>query len=257
MKFLVIPFFLLAFLALGCDDDKEEPVTADFTVTVVGEAPDATLQIENLSINASDYSWSFGEGASTAVSTDETPTGITVDKAGELSITLTCTNGSKTQEVTKTVTVEGYSAILEYTDIEFSSKEEPPADAPRYFSFDTGESYSDDDVDSIDTSILHLMLSSLGTIWFFESPSYYFDDAGMTKFVNYSDPVVITTTQFDEMTDDRLISDLEINNTDESFPGSIIPHVILFEISSGRKGVIKTTAVNAERLLVDIKIQKY
>ena len=59
------------------------------------------------------------------------------------------------------------------------------------------------------------------------------------------------------MKDDSKLSELTIADTDESFGNSSIPGTVLFEISTGKKGVIKTKALNSDRLLVDIKIQKY
>jgi hypothetical protein len=59
------------------------------------------------------------------------------------------------------------------------------------------------------------------------------------------------------MDDDGLLADLTIQSDDGSFGNSTIPHTVLFELSNGKKGVVKTKEVNSERLLVDIKIQKY
>ena len=60
----------------------------------------------------------------------------------------------------------------------------------------------------------------------------------------------------DLMVDDSQIKNLPIAETNESF-GVNQPNIVLFETSDGRKGIIKTTAVNADRLLVDLKVQKY
>ena len=98
------------------------------------------------------------------------------------------------------------------------------------------------------------------TMYYFESPTvedYNVPNATETKVVNYESTPTISVTDFDSMTDDSQLSGLTITGTNDSFGNSSIPGTVLFEISTGKKGVIKTKAVNSDRLLVDIKIEKY
>jgi hypothetical protein len=75
--------------------------------------------------------------------------------------------------------------------------------------------------------------------------------------INYTPDFGITTAIFDAATNDAFIDDITITASDDNSFGTSHPYIILFETESGRKGAIKTKAVNADRLLVDIKVQKY
>lgn len=95
-----------ALLSLGCmlftacgDDDAggggTQP-TADFAFKIKS---DLTVTFTNNSEDGESYSWDFGDGATSA---DEAPSHKYADKQS-FTVTLTVTNGSKTDEATKTV----------------------------------------------------------------------------------------------------------------------------------------------------------
>lgn len=65
---------------------------------------DAQTQISNTSVGGTSFSWNFGSGASPATSTAINPT-VRWSSAGAKTITLTATNSSGTNTITKTVTV--------------------------------------------------------------------------------------------------------------------------------------------------------
>ena len=97
-------------------------------------------------------------------------------------------------------------------------------------------------------------------MYFFQSPDHdNFDipNATATKVMNYQSEPAITVEAFSTMADNKLLADLEIEDTNESFGNGSIPGIVLFETSTGRKGAIHTKAVNSDRLLVDIKVEKY
>lgn len=262
MKKIFFLGILTSLLLFSCSKDEDEttPLAADFTATVTGEAPNAQIGITNSSTGATTYLWTFGEGASVSTSTDENPSSITVDKAGDLTIKLVVGNGSEEKELTKTVTITGSNAIVIYTDIEFGLNA-GDATYGRLFSFETGQIYKDSEIDASNGSMIHLAFGSMAnTIYYFESPTvedYNVPNATETKVVNYESTPSISVTDFDSMTDDSQLSGLTITGTNDSFGNSSIPGTVLFEISTGKKGVIKTKAVNSDRLLVDIKIEKY
>jgi hypothetical protein len=162
--------------------------------------------------------------------------------------------------MTKVVAVTGHSAITTYTDVEFAL-DAGNATYGRLFSFETGEIYLDNEITATNGPLMHLAFGSMdNTMYYFESPSvaaYNVPGATVTKVINYQVAPDITTTEFDAMTDDRDLSGLPIVETEESFGNGNIPGTVLFEISTGRKGVIKTKSVNTSRLLADIKLQKY
>jgi len=67
----------------------------------------------------------------------------------------------------------------------------------------------------------------------------------------------MSITEFDTMTNSDILTDITIDKSDNnSFGASNIPVLVLFKNAAGKKGVIKVTAINAERILADIKVQK-
>lgn len=258
-------YLIIVFLAVlsSCTKKADNPApVADFTVTVSGQSPSATLQIVNNSTNAATYSWTFSKGASIATSTDKTPANVKVDKTGQLTVTLVATSGTLTSTKTLQVAVTGNSAVVSYTDLEFSTTA-GSATYGRLFSFDgAGRMYKDSEINATVGPTIGLAFTGTNpSLLFFDSPAatgYNVPSATVTKVMNYMNPSPITATAFDAIVDDVTISPLVITNTNESFPTSLVPgNMILFQLASGRKGVVKTKAVNSSRLLVDIKIQKY
>jgi len=163
---------------------------------------------------------------------------------------------SKTVKINVSAKIE--HSITTYTDVEFSLTA-GSSTYGRLFSFDDGKIYKDSEINATIGSKIHLAFGSMGnTMYFFESPTvagYKVPGATVTKVTNYLKDNPISTTDFDSMTDDTKFEGLTINETNDSFGNSSIPGIVLFQLASGRKGVIKTKAVNSDRLLVDIKIQ--
>ena len=262
MKQLFFMALLTCALLFSCSSDEDEstPLVADFTASATGESPNAQITVTNNSTGATTYSWTFSEGADISTSSDKNPGAINVDKAGDLTITLVVSNDGEEKELTKTVTITGNNAIETYTDVEFAL-DAGHATYGRLFSFETGQIYKDNEVDESNGSSIHLAFGSMGnTMYYFESPTveeYNVPNATVTKVINYESTPSISVNDFDAMAHDGLLTGLTITETNDSFGNSSIPGTVLFETSSGRKGVIKTKAVNSERLMVDIKIQKY
>jgi hypothetical protein len=76
-------------------------------------------------------------------------------------------------------------------------------------------------------------------------------------FVNYVTAEVMTIAEFDAMIDSDKLAAITIDQDDKnSFGAGDIPILVLFKNAAGKKGVIKVTAINAERILADIKVQK-
>lgn len=252
--------FVGSILSCSKSEDAVPTPVADFTVTVSGQSPSATLQIVNKSTEATTYSWTFGTGASIETSTSETPSGVTVDKSGNLEITLQVENGALSNSKTLTVNVGGNNAIKSYADVEFAL-DAGSSTIGRLFSFDAGKIYKDSEINATVGSTIHLAFGKLGSsVYFFESASaaaYGVPGATLTKVSNYPSPAPISIADFDAMTDDAKLKPLTIEETNESFGNSSIPGIVLFQLASGRKGSIKTKEVNSTRILVDIKIQKY
>jgi len=242
----------------SCSEEENEPLTVDFEAEVNGKAPNAEVTFSNKSTGADSYEWTFGVGASNRASLKKEPEAITVDKAGELSVKLVVSNGSDEKVLTDTVNIEGNSAIVSYKDIEFGV--EAGGDYGRFYSFKAEEIYKKGEITTGGSKIDIAFESMGGTMYYFNSPAddaYDFPNATKTEIINYQSEPSITVDQFDSMEDDELLEGLTIKDDDDSFGNSTIPNTVLFELSEGKKGVIKTKKVNSERLLVDINIQKY
>lgn len=253
--------FLTSIIFLSCKKENTETLVADFDVSITGESPNAQISITNNSENATTYNWFFGEGSNISTSTDKTPAILTVDKVGDFIIKLVVSDGSTEKEITKTFSIVGYNAIVTYSDLEFAL-DAGNANYGRLYSFETDKIYLDSEVTDDNGSKMHLAFASMGgTMYYFDSPdnaNYNVPNATITKVINYESTPSISSFDFNDMVDDRLLADLTIVEDNNSFGNSSIPdHTVLFEISTGRKGVIITKAVNSDRLLVDIKIQKY
>ncbi len=263
MKRISLLLALITLIVFSCKEEIIEPaeLIADFEITVSGESPNAEVSVTNNSENATSYSWTFGEGASIDVSAEQNPASFIVDKAGDFSVNLTVSGGTTEKSVSKTVSITGYNAIVHYTDLGFALNAGDDTYG-RLFSFETDQMYLDSEINSDNGSKIHLAFGSIGgTLYYFDSPSesaYNVPNATITNVINYESTPTITGTDFNNMVDDRLLADLVIVDDNNSFGNSSIPgNTVLFEISTGRKGVILTKAVNSSRLLVDIKIQKY
>lgn len=260
MKNVIFLGIISSFILFSCSKDTEETLVADFDAAVTGEAPNAQITITNNSVGATSWSWTFGEGANISESAEEAPASITVDKAGEISITLIATNGGEEMKITKTFTIAGNNAVVTYTDVAFALNS-GHNDYGRLFSFETGEIYLDNEVDASNGELIHLAFGSMGnTLYYFESPThedFNIPNSTNTKVINYESEPTFSVEDFDAIVDDSALSSLTIEHSDDGFGNSSIPGTVLFEISTGQKGVIKTKIINSERILVDIKIQKY
>lgn len=253
-------FMSVLFFSCSKDDDEATVVVADFTATVSGESPNATVTIVNNSKDASSYVWTFGEGADVSTSTESGPLEIDVDKAGDFEITLVAKNGAQEKEVTKTVSIAGFTAVETFSDIEFALNANDETYG-RFFSFTTGEVYKDSEINEENGAHIHLAFGSMAnTMYFFQSPNdedFDIPGATLTKVTNYQSEPAISVEAFSTMSDNELLADLEIEDSNDSFGNGSIPGIVLFETSTGRKGAIHTKAVNSDRLLVDIKVAKY
>lgn len=265
MKKIILFSAMLLFI-VSCtekDSEKEEPVIADFDAVLTGESPNAKIQLTNKSTGATSYRWNFDKGAADSVSTEHSPSTVNVDRAGSFIVRLTAINNNEKHSVSKTLTINGYNAIVTYPDLEFAL-DAGNTTYGRYFSFETGKMLKDTEINATNGSKIHLAFGSMEhTMYYFESPDktnvpglLNITGATHTKIINWQANPSISVASFDSMVDDRLLSGLIINGTNDSF-GNQLPCTILFELADHRKGIIKAKAVNSARLLADIRIQKY
>ncbi|GAB3343429.1 hypothetical protein GCM10027429_34020 [Marivirga atlantica] len=252
----------LVFIFSACDNEKEgsEPLEANFTVEVEGEAPNATLNFVNESTGATSYEWSFGEGSNESTSTAESPSNISVDKAGDLTITLSAIAGNDESTSEKTVNIAGNSAITEIKDIEFSQVE-GSNELGRFYSISQNRMYLDSEIDESNGQFIDLFYKGDNSSFiFFEGPKDNFDginvpNAKETKVHNSQSGFEVST--FDDMDNDAPLEDLTVVNDDNVIGSLDFPLIVTFETEGGKKGAIKLKQINSTRLLVDIKVQKY
>ncbi|MCT4616456.1 MAG: hypothetical protein N4A49_16495 [Marinifilaceae bacterium] len=238
------------------------PLSADFEVKITGEAPNAQLEITNNSTSATKFTWTFGEGASINSSEKETPETISVDKAGDLEIKLVSENESEKKEVTKTVSISGNSAILEYNDIKFV-QDSTNSIFKLYFSTSEGKLYEESEVTSSISPKIDLI--SYADNYFndikFNDPSdlpYDFPTIeGLTKTIVDNKNTNFTSSDFDNITDDAQLKSETVTENYTKIDQADLPVVITFENSAGKKGVIRIKDWTDPNLTVDIKIQKY
>lgn len=264
MKKVILAIIIASLsVAVSCTRTTKElpvPLTSAFEVQVEGEAPNAKIRLVNQSKSATAFEWIFGEGSSIGSSTDETPTGIIVDKAGDLKITLTAKNGSTEQQKSQTITVGGNSAILSYTNIAFAQDPAFASAIGKFFSTSKGKMYPHSDVNTTTGPLIDLVYSQ--ALVSFQSPHESYISPGIpipgatvTKIKNFKSE--FNTSDFDAMQDDKLLKNLVIEHdkkTATAFGGTA---VVTFENSKGRKGAIKVLSFNNLRILVNIKVQKY
>jgi PKD repeat protein len=264
MKKVFIYGLFASLFVCSCSKSDDTPsvaaVVADFTITVTGQAPNAQISIENKTTGATTYKWSFGAGANDSTSSIQSPKSIVVDKAGDLTIKLTASNGTDSKVVSKTVSIAGYNAVKAYTDIAFSLTKNN-ATIASFFSSSTGLSYKNAELTDVTGSNIDLAFVSMsGVVNYFVSPddaaeSFNIPSATTTLVKNYV-RTEFSSTDFDNMVSDEKLKSITIVNDNESF-GASMPQIVLFQNGKGKKGVIKVKSINSERILADIKVQKY
>ena len=253
---------LLALIFMtSCSKDDEQitstKLEAKFEVAVTGDAPNASITITNNSTAATSYEWTFSDGGNINTSNQKSPA-LNIDKAGDFEVTLKISNGTEEKTITKTVAIPGNSAILTFTDIEFSILG-GDATYGRFFSTETGLVYKNSEVTSDNGSKIDIAFDSFsGNINYFETPDkskYAIPNSSPSTFINYVTSQ-FDITSFDDISDDELLDSLNLSGDTGSFPGSY-EGAVIFENSIGKKGVIKIKNVDDRRVLVDIKVQKY
>ncbi|MEP4534286.1 MAG: hypothetical protein ABJ004_14435 [Cyclobacteriaceae bacterium] len=240
----------------------ETQLLADFEVTVLGNAPVASVQITNLSQGAKSYSWVFGEGASSAGSVDENPKTLMVDKAGDFLIELTLVNGSAIKKTSKTVVIEGESAIDRFNEIEFSWDKDQPT-SRSFFSSIIGRVLKLSDINETTGPLIDFVFQGdPATSYFFDSPDQLYNwnvvipGALSAKIKNYQS--IIDAYEFDSMTGDGLLTTIDIEHDHLGVGADQFPKVVLFQNPEGKKGAIKLSGYSEDEMMIaEIIIQKY
>ena len=109
MRKITLLLFTIISLLISCSDDDntnpQEPLVLDFEISVNSDSPPAEVTITNNTTGATSYNWLFTNGTPTS-SIEETPDIITYINEGEFIISLEATNGTDTESISKTFSLE-------------------------------------------------------------------------------------------------------------------------------------------------------
>ncbi len=263
----VDPFLVTAFESeiAFVDDDFQIPVR---------------IQFQNNSISATSYEWSF-EGGAPRVSTAQNPE-IVFTETGVKTVTLTASNGKDSKTVTKQFEFFTNTNLRELNDIRLGINTAHSSNAVgSFYSIDERRVYNKGEITTQpelgqNVDLVFFGLDNTFDRNRFVSPDRISTDAVVfeslqnpktTKFINSQElcncTASLTSSQFDTMQNDTLLRNLTIEETPgglQAFDNMMVPRIVLFEMSDGRKGAIKIKDFIDEGqnsyIIVDIKVQK-
>ncbi len=249
--------FFLFFSFNSCKNETIPVINIDFDIIVTGEAPNATISIVNNTTGADTYSWQFSEGASLNVSSYESPSDFSVEKAGEFSVFLSSSSSGYTESLIKTVTIPGYNPVVEYENIPFAPDE---LGYGRAFSVWEGRLFADDQITKDNSDLIDFVFIYQFETFFYESADGDNQDVSEyfyrhTKIANLAKQ--ISLEQFAEMENDSIFKSIDISTDNGTLTDLDLPIVITFQTQEGKKGAILAKEFVNGNLISDIKIQKY
>lgn len=243
------------------DDDYQVPVK---------------LTMQNNSISATSYQWTFENGLP-ATSTEENPE-VIFNVIGNHQITLNVSNGKDSKFISKNIDVLTNTNLKTFENVKLGINSSHNNNViGSFFSTFTRKSYTQNEVNNDNGALIDLVYFGLNesfTLNKFVSPNDLntttfstIPNATHTKFINSLElcncSTSLTVSGFDTMVDDSLLKDFVIEETTgglQQFDNNVLPRIILFENSAGRKGAIKIKEYvqngQDSYMLIDIKIQK-
>lgn len=243
------------------DDDFQAPVT---------------LTLVNKSLGATGFEWTSST-ATPSFSTAAEPV-LTISEPGLHQIKLKAFNTKRSDTKIQEITIYEDTNLRVFENIELGiSTAHNSSQKGALFSTTTREVYKADEVPTEDASAIDIAFFALNPEFDFNkfvSPSevqeYTFDaipNATHTKFINLQESceceASLSVADFDAMLDDTLLEPLPIEETIggiQDFDSTVVPRIVLFETSDGRKGAIKIKAFVQDgtnsHIVVDVKVQK-
>ncbi|GHT18417.1 hypothetical protein FACS189429_4930 [Bacteroidia bacterium] len=230
------------------------------------------LHLLNQSTNAFSYQWTV-QGAQPTVSTEENPD-ILFQNAGTYTVTLKSINDKETKTLQKQIIINEDKNLLTFDDIKLGINT-AQSTVGCFFSSVLGKVLLKNEVNATNGSQIDFAYFGLNdqfnfnqflspdevqTTAFLEIPN-----AIHTKIINSQELIgtQMTTSQFDAITNGSGFSGLNIieSNTGKSpFDNTIVPRIVLFQTSDGRKGAVKITgfvsAGQESYITATIKTQK-
>ncbi|WGH76032.1 PKD domain-containing protein [Tenacibaculum tangerinum] len=255
-------------------------LTADFEYSVAFEDDDYQVPVNvsftNKSVSATDYSWTFN-GATITSSLEENPE-IEIQTPGTHTIQLRASNGKEEKIVSKTITVYENTNLRSFENIKLGINTAHKQNfIGAFFSTKTRKVYTDNEVDDETGGKIDIVFFGLNESFSYnkfvsphQATSLAFStipNAQTTQLINKQEScscgTLLSVTDFNSMTNDEVLVELTIDETDEGlkeFDNTIVPRIIPFKTSDSRKGAIKIRqfvkdGVNSY-IIVDIKVQK-
>jgi PKD domain len=265
LGYLILITMFLSCSKKGINYNIPTPVSPDFEMIVTGNSPNATVKFVNKTAAATTYKWAFGLGSNVQTSTDATPADIIVDKAGVFTVTLEGFNQAGSKSITKTISIGGYSALVEYNNLKFGDRN--IGTESYIFSTSLGRFFKLNEVNSDNGPKIDIVYYKNGCCFSqgFQSPDSTFylpiSIAGARKTItmNYQGNSIINTTQFEALRNDSLLRSVNIYDDYAIFPaGLAYPKFVYFTNADNKKGVIRLKSyTDYAYVLGDIKVQKY
>lgn len=239
-------------------DDMEAPLRATFDTKLQG--------VETLN-------WECEDAAIT--NNTSAGAGIYFPVAGQYTVYLNVSNGKHTKRVSQGVTVKENTNLRTHKDIKLGINTASETTGSLY-STRLRRIFKTSEVNSSNGPLIDIAFFGLDADFTYnrfvspdkldETPLSGIPGAKSTKFINKTEQgsVSLTPGQFNTMTTDALLKNLRISTVsygDEFFTAALLPRVVLFETSDGRKGAILIKALissgkESSYILTDIKIQK-
>ncbi|MDP9960395.1 PKD domain-containing protein [Chryseobacterium lathyri] len=242
-----------------------DPIDNDYQAPVL-------LHLNNMSTNAFTYEWTI-VGANPATSTAVSPD-INLPAAGTYTIILKAINDKETKILQKQVTVLPDANLLSFSNIQLGISS-ASSTVGSFFSSELGTVLKQNEVNATNGSKIDFAFFGLNSSFIynqFVSPDEVqntgflaLPNATHTKVINSQELVgtQLSSSGFDALdagNDFNTITVTETNAGKSPFSNSVVPRVILFQTSDGRKGAVKVKSFVANGLssyiLVDIKVQK-
>ncbi|HAN17888.1 MAG: hypothetical protein A2X13_10760 [Bacteroidetes bacterium GWC2_33_15] len=255
LTFLTLMAVTALFFA-SCEED-EDTSKVDFNVVVTGESPNAIVQITNTSDSADVFTWGFSEGANITTTTETNPQ-VIVDKTGDFKITLIATTGEKEEKKSKTVKITGKNGISFFENLEFGRSGYTNTYG-EYFSCSSGLVYTENELTNSIKSIIDFVIYARGGIVIY-GPDECDDPIVGYRTTDFNNNIdnSFTIEDFNNLQDDENLKNL--SNADNYYVVVYFeepPRVILMKDYEGKWGAIKLKEVQTEKIIVDVKMQKY
>ncbi|MDR3217896.1 MAG: hypothetical protein LBU22_02795 [Dysgonamonadaceae bacterium] len=240
-------------------DDMEAPLRASFETSLQG--------VESLE-------WKC-EGAE-ITGADSPDASILFSKEGDYTVYLYVSNGKQQKQLSQNISIKANSNLRTHPNIRLGINTAQETIGSVY-STRLRQVFKRSEIDARNGMLIDIAFLGLNANYIYnlfvspdnlpDTPLAAIPGAQATRFINkleMGEVVQLTVEQFKSMTTDSYLKDLPVASVsygNEFFTDSLLPRVVLFETSDGRKGaiLIKEMIKNGNEhsyILVDIKVQK-